>query len=56
MASENIGTPVGRTKCFIWTDEETALLLKVVADYKIKNLEDAQDWEAVHAKYEEICK
>ena len=56
MASENIGAPVGRTKCFIWTDEETALLLKVVADYKIKKLEDAQDWEAVRAKYEEICK
>ena len=36
MASEDIETPVGKTKCFIWTDEETALLLQVVADYKIK--------------------
>ena len=56
MASEDIATPVGKTKCFTWTDEETASLLKVVADYKIKKLEDAQDWETVRAKYEEICK
>ena len=54
MASENIRTPFGRTKYVIWTDEETAVLLKVVADYKIKKLEAAQDWEAVRAKYEEI--
>ena len=52
MASENIETQVDKTKCFIWT----ALPLRVVADYKIKKLQDAQDWETARVKYEDICK
>ena len=39
---------------FSWTEEETALLLKVVADYKVSKLSGGQDWETVRTKYDDI--
>ncbi len=39
---------------FSWTEEETALLLKVVLDYKVSKLAGGQDWETVRTKYEDI--
>ena len=39
---------------FTWTDEETALLLRVVMEYKIYKMEGGSDWETVKQKYEDI--
>ena len=39
---------------FSWTEEETALLLKIVLDYKVSKLAGGQDWETVRTKYEDI--
>ena len=52
MASQETETTGSKTRNFIWTDQETALLLRIVLDYKIKKLADAQDWEKVCSKYE----
>ncbi len=43
-------------KCFVWTDEENALLLKITLDYKSSKMSEGQDWETVRSKYEEIHK
>ena len=34
-----------------WTEEETALLLKVVFDYKNANLAGGQDWKTVRTSF-----
>ena len=39
---------------FSWTEEETALLLKVVLDYKTAKLAGGQDWENMRTKYDGI--
>ena len=39
---------------FIWTDEETALLVQVVIDYKTSQAVDGKDWETIKNKYKEI--
>ena len=36
---------------FIWTDEETALLVQVVIDYKTSQAVDGKDWETIKNKY-----
>ena len=41
-------------KHFVWTDEETALLMQVIIDYKAYKTADGLDWESVKKKYEEI--
>ena len=43
-------------KMFIWSDEETALLLKITLEYKTSRSADGQDWETVPSKYEDIYK
>ena len=43
-------------KLFNWTEEETALLLKVVLDYKTAKLAIAQDSEAIRSKYDDLAK
>ena len=43
-----------KSKIFTWTDEETALLLKVVLDYKTTKLGLGRDWETVRSEYEDI--
>ena len=43
-------------KLFNWTEEETALLLKVVLDYKTAELAIAQDWETIRSKYDDLAK
>ena len=37
-----------------WTEEKTALLLKVVLDYKTAKLADEHDWENMRTKYDDI--
>ena len=43
-----------KSKFFKWTEEEEALLLKVIHDYKTSKLMGGQDWETVRSKYEDI--
>ena len=43
-------------KLYNWTEEETALLLKVVLDYKTATLAIAQDWETSRSKYDDLAK
>ena len=50
MAAKNTKT------IFNWTKEETALLLKVVLDYKTATLAIAQDWETSRSKYDDLAK
>ena len=40
---------------FTWTDEETALLIQVVIDYKAAKMAKGLDWETVRTKYDEIA-
>ena len=44
-----------KTKNFVWTDEETALLLKVVHEYKTTKISSSLDWETVRTKYTDIA-
>eukprot|EP00794_Sanderia_malayensis_P020624 gene20624-22659_t len=39
---------------FVWTDEETALLLQIIIDYKASKTALGLDWETIKSKYEEI--
>ena len=39
---------------FVWTDEETALLVKIIIDYKAAKSNLGLDWETVRMRYEEI--
>ena len=39
---------------FIWTDDETSLLLQVVMDFKAQKSSQGLDWEAVKSRYEDI--
>ena len=36
------------------TNEETALLIKVVMDYKAAKMQNGEDWGTVMSKYEDI--
>lgn len=40
-----------RDKYFTWTDEETALLLKVAISYKTEKTTEGKDWESVKTRY-----
>ena len=42
------------SKDFIWTDEKSALLLKVVHEYKTTKIPTGLDWEAIRPKYSDI--
>ena len=39
---------------FLWTDDETELLLSVTHKYKVKKSSQGVDWESVGSKYEDI--
>ena len=39
---------------FVWTDEETALHIKIIIDYKAAKANLGLDWETVKMRYEEI--
>ena len=39
-----------RDKYFTWTDEETALLLKVAISYKTEKTTEGKDWESVKTR------
>ena len=54
MASQQTETTGSKTRNFIWTDDETALLLRIVLDYKSKKLADTLELETVRSKYENI--
>ena len=42
-------------KNFVWTDDETALLVQVIIDYKTSKAANDLDWESIKNKYEEIA-
>ena len=44
-----------KDKSFSWTDEETALMMRIVIDYKAFKSQLGLDWETVKNKYEEIA-
>ena len=54
---ENVSAKSGRTtkKNLSWTDEETALLLQVIIDYKSSKAALGLDWETSKSKYDDIC-
>ena len=56
-AIENVSAKSGRTtkKNLSWTDEETALLLQVIIDYKSSKAALGLDWETIKSKYDDIC-
>ena len=39
---------------FVWTDDETELLLKVTLEYKVSKTAENVDWESVRSKYTDI--
>ncbi len=41
-------------KNFFWTDEETALLLRILIDYKASKALSGLDWETIENRYDEI--
>ena len=41
-------------KEFVWTDDETELLLNVAIDYKTKKAAECTDWESVKSKYNDV--
>lgn len=56
MATTNCNAGSGKkaTKAFSWTDEECALLLHVIIDYKASKSAQGLDWDTIKNKYEEI--
>ena len=42
------------TRRWIWTKEETALVIKVVLDYKAAKFSLGLDWETIRNRYEEL--
>ena len=45
----------GKDTNFTWTDEETALLIQAVIDYKAAKMAKGLDWETVKTKYDQIA-
>ena len=43
-----------KEKSYVWTDEETALLVKIVIDYKALKANLGLEWETIKNRYEEI--
>ena len=54
---ENVSAKSGRKikNNISWTDEETALLLQVIIDYKSSKAALGLVWETVKSKYDDIC-
>ena len=45
---------MSQLKIFQWTEEETALSLKVIHDYKTAKVMSGRDWETVRSKYHDL--
>ena len=43
-----------RKEEFIWSDDESELLLSITHEYKVKQLLKGTDWESVRSKYSDI--
>ncbi len=43
-----------RKKEFVWTDDESELLLNVANEYKVVKAAESVDWESIKSKYEDI--
>lgn len=43
-----------RKQEFIWSDDESELLLSITHEYKVKQLLKGTDWESVRSKYADI--
>ena len=44
-----------KSKIFTWTDEESALVLQTVLDYRTAKVSLGHDWETVKSKYNDIA-
>lgn len=44
----------GKRQEFVWTDDESELLLSVTLQYKVQRTTEGIDWESVRSKYEDI--
>ena len=47
-------TAAGKRQEFVWTDDESELLLSVTLQYKVQKTTEGVDWESVRSKYEDI--
>ena len=52
--STNANTSSSKKNNFVWTDQETSLLVQVVIDFKASKALDGIDWETIKNKYNEI--
>ena len=43
-----------KEQAFVWTDDETELLLKVTLEYKVAKAAESVDWESIRSKYQDI--
>ena len=52
----NFGRKGGKSKRkeFLWSDDETELLLNVINDYKTSKVGENVDWQSVQSKYSDI--
>ena len=53
---KSTGKKKSGTELFVWTDDESELLLNVTQDYKVQQLADGTAWESVKTKYDDILK
>ena len=43
-----------KSDCYVWTDDERELLLKVANEYKVSKSMENIDWETCQTKYSDI--
>nr|XP_023698025.1 uncharacterized protein LOC111859494 isoform X1 [Paramormyrops kingsleyae] len=43
-----------KSDCFVWTDDEVELLLKITHEYKLSKAAENTDWESCQSKYSDI--
>ena len=43
-----------KEQAFVWTDDETELLLKVMPEYKVAIVAESVDWESIRSKCHDI--
>ena len=53
---KSTGKKKSGTELFVWTDDESELLLNVTQDYKVQQLADGSAWESVKPKYDDTLK
>lgn len=51
---DDSATAKAKEQAFVWTDDETELLLKVTLEYKVAKAAESVDWESIRSKYQDI--